>query len=79
MQIPVMTFPQQCQVRPVRAGQVLLMREAELERGAERGRGGRGGGGGEVGAGPSGTRGRGSRGRATSTAFTTSFDYHKIE
>ena len=44
------------------AGQVLLIREAkggedELERG--------GGGGGEESAGPSGTRGRGSRGRAT--------------
>ena len=67
MQISVMKCPHQCQVKPVRAGQVPLIREAEgredeLERGSERGGGG---GGGEESAGPSGTRGRGSRGRAT--------------
>ena len=61
MQISVMKCPHQCQVRPVRAGQVPLKGEAEggedeLERGAETG-------GGEEGKGPSGTRGRGTRGR----------------
>ena len=68
MQISIMTCPHQCQVKPVMAGQVPLIQETEggekvLERGEERGGGG--GGGGEESAGPSGTRGRGSRGRAT--------------
>ena len=52
-----MKCPHQCQVKPVRAGQVPLIREAEggedeLERR-------------EDSTGPSGPRGRGSRGRAT--------------
>ena len=29
MQMSVLKFPQRCQVKPVRAGQVLLIREAE--------------------------------------------------
>ena len=64
MQISVMKCPHQCQVKPVRAGQVPLTREAEGGE-DELERGGGGGGGEEKGAGPSGTRGRGSRGRAT--------------
>ena len=61
MQISVMKCPHQCQVKPVKAGQVSLIREAksgedELDRGTEtEGRG-------EESTGPSGTRGRGSRG-----------------
>ena len=60
-EISVRKWPHQCQVKPVRAGQVPLIqeleaREDELEREAERGRGG--GGGGEESACPSGTRRR---------------------
>ena len=51
-------------LKPPRAGQVPLILEAEGGE-DELERGGGGGGGEEKGAGPSGTRGRGSRGRAT--------------